>query len=60
MSESNIVTLKIYDVWGIDIASLINEEKQTGNFEVEFNVSVLSSEIYYYKPVGGDFVEVKK
>ena len=39
---------------------LINEEKPAGNFEVEFNATALSSGIYYYKLVAGDFVDVKK
>lgn len=60
LPESKFVALKIYDVLGNEIASLINEEKPAGNFEVEFNASALSSGIYYYKLVAGDFVDVKK
>ena len=60
LPESKFVTLKIYDVLGNEVASLINEEKPAGNFEVEFNATALSSGIYYYKLVAGDFVDVKK
>jgi len=58
--ELSIVTIKIYDVLGNELASLINEEKPAGNFEVEFNATALSSGIYYYKLVAGDFIDVKK
>jgi len=58
--EISFVTLNIYDVLGNEIASLVNEEKPAGNFEVEFNATDLSSGIYYYKLVAGNFVDVKK
>jgi len=60
LPESKFVTLKIYDVLGNEVASLVNGEKPAGNFKVEFNASALSSGIYYYKLVAGDFVDVKK
>ena len=60
LAESNFVTLMVYDVLGNEVVSLINEEKSAGNFEVEFNASALSSGIYYYKLVVGDFVDMKK
>jgi len=60
LPESKFVTLKIYDVLGNEVASLINKENPAGNFEVEFNATALSSGIYYYKLVAGDFVDVKK
>ena len=54
------MTLKVYDVLGKEIATLVNEEKSAGNYEVEFNASHLSSGIYYYQLRSGDFVETKK
>ncbi len=60
LPETKFVTLKIYDVMGNEVASLINEEKQAGNYEVQFNATDLSSGIYYYKLVAGDFIDVKK
>jgi hypothetical protein len=53
-------TLKVYDVLGNEIATLVNEEKPAGNYEVEFNASMLSSGIYFYKLQAGSFVETKK
>ena len=54
------VSLKIYDVLGNEIATLVNEEKPTGSYEVNFNSSQLSSGIYFYKLQAGSFVETKK
>ena len=54
------VTLKVYDVLGNDIATLVNEEKPAGIFEVEFNAAGLSSGIYFYQLKAGSFVETKK
>jgi hypothetical protein len=58
--ELSFVTLKIYDVLGNEMASLINEEKPAGNFKVEFNASALSSGIYYYKLSVGSFAQSRK
>ncbi|MEP0862683.1 MAG: T9SS type A sorting domain-containing protein, partial [Ignavibacterium sp.] len=56
----NLVTLKVYDVLGNEVATLVNEEKPAGIYEVEFNASKLSSGIYFYKLQAGSFVETKK
>ena len=68
ISSSQFVTLKVYDVLGNEIATLVNEEKRAGIFEVEFNavsshsgeVRNLPSGIYFYQLKAGDFVETKK
>ena len=54
------VILKVYDVLGRDVATLVNEVKQPGNYEVEFNGSEYSSGIYFYKLEAGSFIQVKK
>jgi len=46
---SHFVTLKVYDILGNEIESLVNEEKSAGNYEVEFNASNLSSGVYFYR-----------
>ncbi|MGB5530684.1 MAG: S41 family peptidase [Ignavibacteriaceae bacterium] len=56
----SLVTLKIYDVLGNEIVTLVNEEKSTGNYEVEFDGTGLSSGIYFYKLLAGRFVKTKK
>lgn len=52
-------TLKIYDVLGNEIATLVNEEKPAGSYKMEFNASQLSSGVYFYKLQTGDFLETK-
>jgi len=54
------VTLKVYDVLGKEIATLVNEEKSAGSYETEFNASHLASGIYFYQLRAGDYVETKK
>ena len=58
--ELRFVTLKVYDVLGNEIVTLVNEEKPVGNFEVEFDASALSSGIYFYRLQAGSFIETKK
>jgi hypothetical protein len=55
------VTLKIYDIVGREIVTLLdNEKKDAGNYNVQFDASNLPSGIYLYKLTAGDFVSVKK
>jgi len=58
--EGTRVQLKVYDVLGNEVATLVNEEKPAGNYEISFNASQLSSGIYFYKLQTGSFVETKK
>jgi len=54
------VTLKIYDILGREVATLVNEQKPAGNYEVNFNASSLSSGVYFYKIQSGSFTQVRK
>ena len=54
------VRLKIYDILGNEIATLINEEQKPGDYEVNFNAGNLNSGIYMYKLQAGDYINVKK
>jgi hypothetical protein len=54
------VGLKIYDVLGNEVATLINEERSVGTYEVEFNASQFPSGIYFYKLRAADFIQTKK
>ncbi|GBD88841.1 hypothetical protein BMS3Abin03_02783 [bacterium BMS3Abin03] len=58
--RGGLVTLKVYDVLGNEIATLVNEEKPAGSYEVEFNGSNLSSGIYFYQLRAGTFIQTKK
>jgi len=62
ISSTQFVTLKVYDLLGREVATLVNEEKTAGNYEIEFGVKSLelSSGIYFYKLQAGEFVETKK
>ena len=56
----SFVNLKVYDVLGREVESLINEEKSAGSYEVEFNSNNLTSGIYFYKIQAGEFSQTKK
>jgi photosystem II stability/assembly factor-like uncharacterized protein len=58
--NSGLVTFKVYDVLGNEVATLVNEEKPAGSHSIEFNASRLVSGIYFYTINAGDFVETKK
>jgi len=58
--RGGLATLKVYDVLGNEIAILVNGEKSTGSYEVEFNASLLPSGVYFYQLKAGSFVETKK
>ena len=46
---TNLITLKVYDVLGNEIATLVNEEKLAGSYEVEFDAMRLTSGIYFHQ-----------
>lgn len=54
------VRLIVYDLLGNEIATLVNEEQQPGEYEVEFNLTGLPSGIYFYQLKAGTFVQTKK
>jgi hypothetical protein len=54
------VQLKVYDVLGREVTTLVNEEKKPGNYEVRFNASNFASGVYIYRLTAGNFVSVKK
>jgi len=54
------VRLIVYDVLGNEIATLVNEEKSAGNYEVEFDASSLPSGVYFYQLRAGSYIETKK
>jgi hypothetical protein len=60
VASSRIVLLKVYDVLGRDVATLVNERKSPGTYEVNFDGSKLPSGIYFYRLQAGNFVETKK
>jgi photosystem II stability/assembly factor-like uncharacterized protein len=57
---SGFVSLKVYDVLGREVRSLVNENLQPGSYETTFDASGLASGVYYYHLQSGSFVETKK
>ncbi len=58
--KSCFVTLKIYDLLGKEIMTLVNEEKSVGNYEINFDGKNLSSGVYFYRIQAGSFSDAKK
>jgi hypothetical protein len=57
---SGFVSLKVYDVLGKEIASLVQEVKSAGIYEVQFDASELVSGVYFYTLKVGDFIQTRK
>lgn len=57
---SSDVTLKVYDLLGREVATLVDEYKPAGKYEAEFDASALPSGIYFYKLKAGEYTAVKK
>ncbi|GIV46068.1 MAG: hypothetical protein KatS3mg036_0886 [Ignavibacterium sp.] len=53
-------TLKVYDILGNEVATLVDEYREAGKYEVEFDAENLSSGIYLYKLQAGSFIDTKK
>ncbi len=58
--QTSQVQIKVYDVLGNEIETLVNEEKPAGNYQVEFNADGITSGIYFYTLKAGDFIQTKK
>ena len=58
--EITHVVLKVYDILGREVATLVNEQHKAGYYEVEWNAANNSSGVYFYKIQAGDFVDTKK
>lgn len=58
--NASLISLKIYDILGREITTLVNEEKHAGNYTVNFDGNNLSSGIYFYRIKAGSFIQAKK
>ena len=54
------VSLKIYDILGREVETLVNELQEAGSYEVQFDARLLANGIYFYQLNAGDFSVVKK
>ncbi len=60
VSELSYLTIKVYDVLGNEISTIVNEEKPAGEYVVEFGGDGLTSGIYFYQLRAGDYTDTKK
>jgi hypothetical protein len=58
--QSLTVSLKVFDILGKEITTLVNEQLQPGTYEITFDGSYLPSGIYFYQLVAGNYIEAKK
>ena len=59
-SRNDKVVLKVYDVMGREVQTLVNERLQPGSYETSFDGSGLNSGVYFYKITAGNFTETKR
>ena len=66
LPQNSIVTLKVYDVLGREVATLVNQEQRAGSYKVQFGnqnlteTRQISSGIYFYRLIAGSYVQTKK
>ncbi len=60
LSAFSQVTLKVYDILGKEVTTLVNKEKQAGSYEVKWNAANLPSGVYFYQLKAGSFLSTKK
>ncbi len=58
--KAGFVTIIVYDIEGREIRTLVNEEEQPGNYHVRFNARDLSSGLYFYRMICGNYTDTKK
>lgn len=60
VSSYGLVSLKVFDILGREVATLVNESKTPGIYEVEFDAGDLTSGTYFYTLIAGNFMSTKK
>jgi len=60
ISDLGFVSLKVYDVLGREIKTLVNEIKPAGTYKIEFDGSNFASGVYFYRLEAGDFIQTKR
>ncbi|MBT8387557.1 MAG: T9SS type A sorting domain-containing protein, partial [Ignavibacteria bacterium] len=60
LPQKEIVTIKVFNILGKEVVILIDEQKEAGKHEVDFDASGLNSGVYFYRIEAGSFVETKK
>ncbi len=60
ISLGGLVTIKVFDMLGREVSTLINKEQSAGSYSVSFNASNLASGIYFYQLKSGQFIQTRK
>ena len=60
IDQPSFVSLKVYDILGNEVATLVNEERPAGKYEVTFNADKLSSGVYFYQLRTEKYIQTKK
>ena len=60
LQRGTLVVLKVYDMLGREVRTLVNEMLEPGTYEVRFDGSGLNSSVYFYRLTAGDFTETRK
>jgi hypothetical protein len=60
LPEASFVSLKVYDMLGNEIETLVNNHQQAGNYELKFDASRLTSGVYFYKLITDKFTDIKQ
>jgi len=60
VKQSQSITLKVYDILGNEVVTLVNEQKPAGTYNVEFVGTGLPSGVYFYQLKAGDYLNTKK
>jgi hypothetical protein len=60
VATNEFVTLKVYDVLGNEVTTLVNEQRAPGTYEVRFDAGSLASGMYVYKLQAGNFTQTRK
>jgi hypothetical protein len=60
LAEKSFVTLKVFDILGNEVTTLVNEEKLSDTYEINFDAKSLCSGVYFYSLRVGNFIDTKK
>jgi hypothetical protein len=60
LPKSGFVTLKVFDVLGREVTTLVNQNQNSGSYNITFNASNLSTGVYFYKLEAGEYLSIKK
>jgi len=60
LPRASFVTLRVYNLIGQEVATLVNEKKDVGRYDVAFSANKLTSGVYFYRLQSGDFIDIKK